>query len=166
MARYDGVRFGPTAKNTHSLIETYFETRGQFLEPELKRRILIGTYALSSGYYDAYYIKASQIRTIIKQEFAAAFGQVDVILTPVAPTTAWPLGQKVDDPLAMYLADVNTVCVNVAGLPALALPCGFDSQKLPTAFQLIGNYFEESKLFSLGHQYQQFTDFHLQQPKL
>lgn len=166
MARYDGVRFGQTAQNTKSLIDTYLETRGQFLEPELKRRILIGTYALSSGYYDAYYIKASKIRTIIKQEFEKAFTQVDVILAPVAPTTAWPLGQKVNDPLAMYLADVNTVCVNVAGLPALAVPCGFDSNKLPTAFQLIGNYFEESKLFSLGHHYQQITDFHLRLPPL
>jgi aspartyl-tRNA(Asn)/glutamyl-tRNA(Gln) amidotransferase subunit A len=166
MARYDGVRFGQTAQNTTNLIDTYFQTRGQFLEPELKRRILIGTYALSSGYYDAYYIKASQIRTLIKQEFENAFNSVDVILAPVAPTTAWPLGQKVNDPLAMYLADVNTVCVNVAGLPALALPCGFDSQSLPIGFQLIGNYFEEAKLFSLGHQFQQLTDYHLQVPKL
>ncbi|MFA6602368.1 MAG: Asp-tRNA(Asn)/Glu-tRNA(Gln) amidotransferase subunit GatA [Candidatus Shapirobacteria bacterium] len=166
MARYDGVRFGQTAQNTTSLIDTYFKTRGQFLEPELKRRILIGTYALSSGYYDAYYIKASQIRTLIKQEFENALRSVDIILAPVSPTTAWPLGEKVNDPLAMYLADVNTVCVNVAGLPALALPCGFDSKSLPIGFQIIGNYFQEANLFSVGHQFQQLTDYHLQLPPL
>jgi len=165
MARYDGLRFGQSV-DTDNLIDTYFQTRGKFMEAELKRRILIGTYCLSSGYYDAYYLKAAQVRTIIKQEFASAFKDVDVILTPVSPTTAWPIGQKANDPLKMYLADVLTVNVNVAGLPALSIPCGFDNKNLPVGFQLIGNYFEEDKLFSLGHQFQQITDFHTYKPKL
>jgi aspartyl-tRNA(Asn)/glutamyl-tRNA(Gln) amidotransferase subunit A len=166
MARYDGLRFGPSEFRTSDLISYYMENRGKYLEPEVKRRIIIGTYALSSGYYDAYYLKASKVRTVIKEEFQKVLSSVDVILAPVSPTTAWPLGQKVNDPLQMYLADVYTVCVNVAGLPALALPCGFDDKNLPIGFQLIGNYFTEDKLFSIGHQYQQNTDFHLQKPKL
>lgn len=166
MSRYDGLRFGPSVRNASDLISYYMENRGQFMEPEVKRRIIIGAYALSSGYYDAYYLKASKVRTVIKQEFQDVFKNVDVILAPVCPSTAWPLGQKVNDPLQMYLEDVFTVCINVAGLPSLAVPCGFDSQNLPTGFQLIGNYFSEEKLFSIGHQYQQITDFHLQKPTL
>jgi aspartyl-tRNA(Asn)/glutamyl-tRNA(Gln) amidotransferase subunit A len=166
MARYDGLRFGPSDFRTSDLISYYLENRGKYLEPEVKRRIIIGTYALSSGYYDAYYLKASKVRTVIKEEFQKVLSQVDVILAPVSPTSAWPIGQKVNDPLQMYLADVYTVCVNVAGLPALALPCGFDDKNLPIGFQLIGNYFTEDKLFSIGHQYQQSTDFHLTKPKL
>lgn len=165
MSRYDGLRFGQSAP-ADNLIDSYFATRGQFMEAELKRRILIGTYCLSSGYYDAYYIQAAKVRTIIKQEFASAFKDVDIILTPVSPTTAWPIGEKINDPLQMYLADVLTVNVNVAGLPALALPCGLADNGLPVGFQLIGNYFEEDKLFSLGYQFQQHTDFHLFTPKL
>jgi aspartyl-tRNA(Asn)/glutamyl-tRNA(Gln) amidotransferase subunit A len=136
------------------------------MEPELKRRILIGTYALSAGYFDAYYLKASKVRTLIKNEFIEAFNQVDTILAPVSPTPAWPIGEKVNDPLSMYLADVYTCPINVAGLPAIALPCGLTDQNLPIGFQLIGNYFEESKLFSLAHQYQQLTDYHLAYPTL
>lgn len=166
MARYDGIRFGQSKKDTADLLSHYLDTRGEFMEPELKRRIIIGTYALSAGYFDAYYTKASQVRTLIKNEFLENFNKVDVILAPVSPTTAWPIGQKVNDPLEMYLADVYTCPINVAGLPALALPCGFDSQNLPVGFQLIGNYFEESKLFSIGHQYQQLTDYHLKTPQL
>lgn len=166
MARYDGLRFGQSKRDATDLLSYYLETRGQYLEPEVKRRIIIGTYALSSGYYDAYYLKASKVRTVIKQEFQEVLNQVDVILAPVAPNTAWLIGQKINDPIQMYLEDVYTVCINVAGLPSLALPCGFDSQKLPIGFQLIGNYFTEDKLFSIGHQYQQLTDFHLQKPKL
>lgn len=166
MSRYDGLRFGPSFRNSQDLISYYMQSRGQFMEPEVKRRIIIGTYALSSGYYDAYYLKASKVRTVIKQEFQDVFQKVDVIMAPVCPSTAWPLGQKVNDPLQMYLEDVFTVCINVAGLPSLAVPCGFDSQKLPVGYQLIGNYFTEEKLFSIGHQYQQLTDFHLQKPLL
>ena len=166
MSRYDGLRFGPSVRESKDLISYYMQSRGQFMEPEVKRRIIIGTYALSSGYYDAYYLKASKVRTVIKQEFQDVFQKVDVIMAPVCPSTAWPLGQKVNDPLQMYLEDVFTVCINVAGLPSLAVPCGFDSQKLPVGYQLIGNYFTEEKLFSIGHQYQQLTDFHLQKPNL
>lgn len=166
MSRYEGIRFGQSIDGASDIISYYMETRGKYMEPEVKRRIIIGTYALSSGYYDAYYTKAAKVRTLIKEEFINAFKNVDVILTPVSPTTAWPIGAKINDPLQMYLADVFTVCVNVAGIPALSLPCGFDNQNLPIGFQLIGNFFEESKLFSIGHQYQKLTDHHLQKPKL
>jgi len=166
MARYDGIRFGQSIENTPDITSYYMKTRGEFMEPEVKRRIIVGTYALSSGYYDAYYTKASKVRTIIKNEFLETLKNVDVILAPVSPTTAWKIGEKVNDPLQMYLADVFTVCINVAGLPSLALPCGFDKSNLPVGFQLIGNYFEESKILSIGHQYQKFTDYHNQKPKL
>ncbi|MFA6184833.1 MAG: Asp-tRNA(Asn)/Glu-tRNA(Gln) amidotransferase subunit GatA [Candidatus Shapirobacteria bacterium] len=166
MARYDGIRCGQTISNSADIISYYMNTRGQFMEPEIKRRILIGTYALSSGYYDAYYTKAAKVRTLIKKEFTDVLSEVDVILAPCSPTTAWKIGAKCDNPLEMYLADIYTVCINVAGVPSIALPCGFDSQKLPIGFQLIGNFFEESKIMSVGHQYQQFTDYHLQQPKI
>jgi len=167
MARYDGLRFGQSKKDQNDLLSYYLETRGKYMEPELKRRIIIGTYALSAGYYDAYYTKASQVRTLIKKEFQKAFEKVDVLLAPVSPTPAWPIGEKANDPLQMYLADVYTVCTNVAGLPAFALPGNSPSKDtLPIGFQLIGNYFNEAGLFSLGHQYQQLTDYHLKHPKL
>ena len=166
MARYDGIRFGQSISSAPDIISYYMQTRGKYMEAELKRRILIGTYALSSGYYDAYYTKAAKVRTIIKNEFINAFKDVDVILTPCSPTTAWKIGEKVNDPLKMYLADVYTVCVNVAGVPGLALPCGFNSQNLPIGFQLVGNFFEEEKLLSLGHQFQQITDYNTKQPQL
>jgi len=166
MARYDGIRFGSSAKDSKDLLSYYTETRGKYMEAELKRRILIGTYALSAGYYDAYYTKAAQVRTLIKNEFASAFQKVDVILAPVSPTPPWPVDQKTNDPLSMYLADVYTCPVNVAGLPALALPCGFTAKNLPVGFQLIANYWQEEKLFSLGHQYQLLTDYHLKIPNL
>lgn len=166
MARYDGIRFGQSKRDTQDLFSYYMETRGEFMEDELKRRIIIGTYALSAGYYDAYYTKASQVRTLIKNEFLDVLKQVDVILAPVSPTTAWPIGQKANDPLGMYMADVYTVCVNVAGLPSLALPCGFDDSKLPIGFQLVGGFFEEEKILSLGFQYQQLTDYHLYTPPI
>ena len=165
MARYDGIRFGQSGRG-EDIISYYMKTRGKYLEPEVKRRIIIGTYALSAGYYDAYYTKAAKVRTIIKNEFINAFKNVNVILAPVSPTTAWPIGEKINDPLLMYLADVYNVCINVAGIPALSLPCGFDSQNLPIGFQLIGNFFEESKILSIGHQYQQLTDYHLKKAPL
>ncbi|MDD4785096.1 MAG: Asp-tRNA(Asn)/Glu-tRNA(Gln) amidotransferase subunit GatA [Candidatus Shapirobacteria bacterium] len=166
MARYDGIRFGRNTDNNPDITSYYMNTRGQYMEAEVKRRILIGTYALSSGYYDAYYTKASKVRTLIKNEFINALKKVDVILAPVSPTTAWDIGAKVNDPLQMYLVDAFTVCTNVAGVPSVALPCGFDNQNLPIGFQLIGNFFEESKILSIAHQYQQFTDYHLQTPNL
>jgi len=166
MARYDGIRFGQSIPNSTDIISYYMATRGAFMEPEVKRRIMIGTYALSSGYYDAYYTKAAKVRTLIKKEFTDVLSQVDVILAPVSATTACKIGEKASDPLKMYLSDVYTVCINVAGIPSVAIPCGFDKENLPIGFQLIGNFFEESKILSLAHQYQQVTDFHLQKPKL
>ena len=166
MARYDGLRFGQSKRDQTNLLDYYLATRGAFMEPEMKRRIIIGTYALSAGYYDAYYTRAWKVRHLIQQEFSKAFEKVDIILAPVSPTPAWPIGQKANDPLQMYLADVYTCCVNVAGLPSLALPGGFTANNLPVGFQLIGNYFTESQLFSLGHQFQQLTDYHLKSPKL
>ena len=166
MSRYEGVRFGQSEGPDTDIISYYMNTRGKFMEPELKRRIIIGTYALSSGYYDAYYTKAAKVRTLIKKEFTDVLKDVDVILAPVSPTVAWEIGTKSKNPLEMYLADIYTVCVNVAGVPALALPCGFNSQNLPVGFQLIGNFFEEAKIMSIGHQYQQITNYHLQKPNL
>lgn len=167
MARYDGLRFGQSKKDQNDLLSYYLETRGKYMEPELKRRIILGTYALSAGYYDAYYTKASRVRTLIKKEFQKAFEKIDLLLAPVSPTPAWPIGEKTNDPLKMYLADVYTVCTNVAGLPALALPGNSPSKNtLPIGFQLIGNYFDEAKLFSIGHQYQQLTNYHLKHPEL
>ncbi len=166
MARYDGIRFGQTVPNTTDIVSYYMNTRGAFMEPEVKRRIIIGTYALSSGYYDAYYTKAAKVRTLIKNEFVNVLKEVDVILAPCSPTTAWKIGEKCNNPLEMYLADIYTVCINVAGVPSIALPCGFSQEKLPIGFQLIGNFFEESKIMSIGHQYQKITDYHLQTPTL
>jgi len=166
MARYDGIRFGQSTEGQSNIIEYYMETRGKYMEAELKRRILIGTYALSSGYYDAYYTKAAKVRTLIKNEFVDTFKKVDVILAPCSPTVAWDIGAKANDPLQMYLADVYTVCINVAGIPSIALPCGLNSQNLPVGFQIIGNFFEESKILSVAHQFQQLTDYHLETPKL
>lgn len=166
MARYDGIRFGQSKKDASDIVSYYMDTRGEFMEPELKRRIMIGTYALSSGYYDAYYTKAAKVRTLIKNEFIEVLSKVDLILAPVSSTTAWKIGEKVDDPLKMYLVDTYTVCINVAGLPSISLPCGFDSKKLPIGFQLIGNFFKESTLLSVAHQYQQKTDYHLKKAEL
>lgn len=166
MSRYDGIRFGQSISSAPDIISYYMATRGHFMEAEVKRRIIIGTYALSSGYYDAYYTKAAKVRTLIKKEFTDVFSNVDVILAPVSATTACKIGEKSGDPLKMYLSDAYTVCINVAGVPSVAIPCGFDSQNLPIGFQLIGNFFEESKILSIAHQYQQFTDYHLQSPKL
>jgi aspartyl-tRNA(Asn)/glutamyl-tRNA(Gln) amidotransferase subunit A len=166
MARYEGIRFGQSETNATDINSYYMKTRGKYLEAELKRRIMIGTYALSSGYYDAYYTKAAKVRTLIKKEFTDVLSDVDVILAPVSSTTAWKIGEKANDPLQMYLVDAYTVCINVAGVPSVAIPCGFDSQKLPIGFQIIGNFFEESKILSVAHQYQQVTDFHTQKPEL
>lgn len=166
MARYEGIRFGQAETDAPDITSYYMKTRGKYFEAELKRRILIGTYSLSSGYYDAYYTKAAKVRTLIKKEFTKVLSQVDIILAPVSTTTAWKIGEKTNDPLQMYLVDAYTVCINVAGIPSVAVPCGFDSQKLPVGFQLIGNFFEESKILSVAYQYQQFTDYHLQKPEL
>jgi aspartyl-tRNA(Asn)/glutamyl-tRNA(Gln) amidotransferase subunit A len=165
LARYDGVRFG-VRQPAETLLEMFKNTRGAGFGPEVKRRIMLGTYALSAGYYDAYYGQAQKVRTLIKRDFEAAFQAVDAIAAPVAPTTAFRIGQHGDDPLAMYLEDVFTLPANLAGVPGLAFPVGFDGQGLPIGMQLMGPHFGEEVLFRLAHAYQGVTDWHLRKPDL
>lgn len=165
LARYDSVRYG-LRKNQPTLWETYKSTRGEGFGNEVKRRIMLGTYALSAGYYDAYYRKAQQVRTLIKKDFDAAFEQVDVIMTPTAPTTAFVVGEKVDNPLQMYLNDIFTLSASLAGICAMSLPCGFDEKQLPIGVQIMGPFLGEARVFRVGHAYQQVTDWHLKTPSL
>ena len=164
LARYDGVRYGHRAPEYSDLTDMYCKSRAQGFGPEVKRRILVGTYVLSHGYYDAYYLQAQKLRRLIAQDFAAAFKQCDVILGPVSPTTAYPLGEKTSDPVLMYLDDIFTVPANLAGLPAMSVPCGFDAKGLPVGLQIIGNYFAEARMLNVAHQYQQATDWHTRAP--
>lgn len=159
LSRYDGVRYGYRCDNPVDLLDLYKRSRSEGFGPEVQRRILIGTYALSAGYYDAYYVKAQKVRRLIQQDFLKAFEQVDVIAAPSAPTTAYKLGAA-QDTVAMYLGDIYTLAVNLAGLPAINAPIGLDSKQLPVGLQLIGNYWSESQLLSVVHQYQQETDWH------
>lgn len=163
LARYDGVRFG-ARQSTGSMIDMFFDTRGQGFGPEVKRRIMLGTYALSAGYYDAYYSQAQKVRTLIKQDFETAFESVDVIACPVTPTTAFKVGEHGDDPLAMYLEDVFTLPANLAGVPGISFPVGLDSNKLPIGMQLMGKRFQEETLFQAVQAFQQSSTFHLQSP--
>ena len=155
LARYDGVKFGYRAENYEDLLDMYKKTRAEGFGDEVKRRIMIGTYALSSGYYDAYYLKAAKVRNLIKQDFQNAFNVVDVIMCPVSPTTAFKIGEKIDNPLDMYLNDIFTIPVNLAGLPGLSLPAGKDSNNLPIGLQIIGNYFQENKLLNIAYNVEQ-----------
>ncbi len=164
LARYDGVRYGYRAPEYGDLADMYGKTRAQGFGAEVKRRIMIGTYVLSAGYYDAYYLKAQKLRRLIAQDFSAAFQQCDVIMGPTAPTTAFNLGEKSDDPVSMYLSDIYTIAVNLAGLPGMSIPCGFGSTKLPVGLQIVGDYFAEAKMLNVAHQYQKATDWHLRQP--
>jgi aspartyl-tRNA(Asn)/glutamyl-tRNA(Gln) amidotransferase subunit A len=163
LSRYDGVRFGYRAPNVHNLEELYKRSRSEGFGAEVKRRIMIGTYALSAGYYDAYYLKAQKLRRLISQDFRSAFETVDVIIGPTSPTAAFKLGERLDDPVTMYLSDIFTIAVNLAGLPALSMPAGFVGH-LPVGLQLIGNYFDEARLLQVAHRYQQATDWHLRTP--
>ena len=165
LARYDGIRFGPRS-DAESLWGMFRETRGELFGPEVKRRIMLGTYALSAGYYDAYYGQAQKVRTLIKRDFDEAYKQVDVIACPVAPSTAFKKGEHTGDPLAMYLEDVFTLPINLAGVPGLAFPVGFDANKMPIGMQLLGPHFKEEVLFQTAHAYQQVTDWHKQFPTL
>lgn len=165
LARYDGVRYGPR-QPSESVGQVFRRTRGERFGAEVKRRIMLGTYALSAGYYDAYYGQAQKVRTLIRADFEAAFGGVDVIAAPVAPTTAFKIGGHGDDPLSMYLEDVFTLPANLAGVPGLAFPVGFDSHGLPVGMQLMGAHFREEVLFRAAHAYQQVTDWHLRAPAL
>ncbi len=165
LARYDGVRYGYRAPEYRDLVDMYKKTRSQGFGAEVKRRILIGTYALSAGYYDAYYLKALKLRRLIADDFKRAFSLCDVIAGPTTPTTAFRLGDKVDDPVAMYLNDIYTIPVNLAGLPGMSIPVGFDSAGRPVGLQLIGQYFDEPRLLNVAHQYQQVSDWHKRIPK-
>jgi aspartyl-tRNA(Asn)/glutamyl-tRNA(Gln) amidotransferase subunit A len=164
LSRYDGVRYGYRAPEYGDLDDMYRKTRAQGFGAEVKRRILIGTYVLSHGYYDAYYLQAQRIRRLIAQDFAAAFQSCDVLLGPTSPGTAFTLGEKAADPVQMYLSDIYTIAVNLAGLPGMSLPCGFDDKNLPIGLQLIGNYFDEARLLNVAHAYQQASDWHLRRP--
>ncbi|MCY4466293.1 MAG: Asp-tRNA(Asn)/Glu-tRNA(Gln) amidotransferase subunit GatA [Chloroflexi bacterium] len=165
LARFDGVRFGARVEGS-DLIDSYKKTRGAGFGEEVKRRIMLGTYTLSAGYYDAYYGKAQAVRTLIRHDFDALFEQVDVLLAPVAPTTAFRFGEVMDDPLRMILADVLTISANLAGVCGLSLPCGFDGAGLPIGLQLLGAPFDEARLLRVGRVYQEATDWHLQTPEL
>jgi len=164
LSRFDGVRFGYRCENPKDLNDLYIRSRGEGFGAEVKRRILIGTYALSAGYYDAYYIKAQKVRRLISEDFKKAFSEVDVIMGPVTPSTAFGIGEKTGDPIAMYLSDMYTIAVNLAGLPAISVPAGFADNK-PVGLQIIGNYFAESRILNVAHQYQQVTDWHCQLPE-
>ena len=164
LSRFDGVRFGHRSEHAEELVDLYENSRAEGFGEEVKRRILIGTYALSAGYYDAYYLKAQKIRRVIAQDFETAFEQCDVIVGPTSPTTAFPLGAKTQDPVAMYLNDIFTNTVNLAGLPGLSVPCGFDTAGLPVGLQLIGKFMDEASLLSTAHQLQQETDWHQRMP--
>ena len=168
LSRFDGVRYGHRAEKYSDLTEMYKRTRAEGFGEEVKLRILVGAYVLSHGYFDAYYLKAQKIRRLIAQDFQQAFTQCDVIMGPVSPTVAWNLGEKADDPVANYLADIYTLSTSLAGLPGMSVPCGFGqgeiNSKRPVGLQLIGNYFEEAKLLNIAHQYQQATSWHLMQP--
>ncbi len=164
LSRFDGVRYGYRAPEYGDLADMYAKSRAQGFGAEVKRRILIGTYVLSHGYYDAYYLKAQKIRRLIAQDFAAAYRQCDLIMGPTSPSVAFALGAKVADPVQMYLIDIYTVAANLAGLPAMSIPCGFGEGGLPVGLQLAGNYFAEAQMLAAAHQYQLATDWHLRQP--
>lgn len=166
LARYDGVKYGARVEQADNLMEMYTRTRAEGFGAEVKRRIMIGTYALSAGYYDAYYLKAQKVRTLIKQDFEQAFEDVDVLVSPTAPTTAFKAGDKTTDPLSMYLVDLMTIPVNLAGLPGMSVPCGFDADGLPIGLQIVGNVLREDLVFQTAYAYEQAMDWHTQRPNL
>jgi len=166
LARFDGVRYGHRSKDAKDAIDLYFKTRAEGFGPEVKRRIILGTYVLSSGYYDAYYLRAQKVRTLIRRDFLDAYRDVDVIVTPTSPTPAFRKGEKAADPLAMYLNDIYTIGVNLAGLPGMSLPCGFTAGGLPIGLQLIGQPFKETELLAVASAYEQRTEWHLRRPRL
>ncbi|MDD5274856.1 MAG: Asp-tRNA(Asn)/Glu-tRNA(Gln) amidotransferase subunit GatA [Methylovulum sp.] len=165
LSRFDGVRFGYRCENPADLTDLYTRSRGEAFGKEVKRRILMGTYALSAGYYDAYYIKAQKVRRLISEDFKKALAEVDVIMGPVTPTTAFGIGEKIGDPISMYLADIYTIAINLAGVPAMSVPVGFSNGK-PVGLQIIGHHFAEDRLLNVAHQYQQVTDWHQQAPDI
>jgi aspartyl-tRNA(Asn)/glutamyl-tRNA(Gln) amidotransferase subunit A len=166
LARYDGVKYGFRSPDADNLLSMYTSTRAIGFGAEVKRRIMIGTYALSAGYYDAYYLQAQKVRTLIKQDFERAFELVDVLVCPTAPTTAFKAGEKTTDPLSMYLNDLMTIPVNLAGLPGISIPCGFDSKGLPIGLQIIGKVLREDQIFQVAYAYEQANNWHLKKPQL
>ncbi|USK60240.1 Asp-tRNA(Asn)/Glu-tRNA(Gln) amidotransferase subunit GatA [Peribacillus asahii] len=166
LARFDGVRYGYRTDNAENLIDMYKQTRAEGFGAEVKRRIMLGTFSLSSGYYDAYYKKAQKVRTLIKKDFEDVFQKYDVIIGPTAPTPAFKIGEKLDDPLTMYANDILTIPVNLAGVPGISIPCGFSKEGLPLGLQIIGKHFDESTVYRTAHAFEQATDFHKQFPKL
>ncbi|MDD3180073.1 MAG: Asp-tRNA(Asn)/Glu-tRNA(Gln) amidotransferase subunit GatA [Opitutaceae bacterium] len=166
LARYDGIRYGHRSKTATDILDLYFKSRAEGFGPEVKRRIILGTYVLSSGYYDAYYLRAQKVRTLIRQDFLKAYQEVDAILTPTSPTPAFRKGEKSADPLAMYLSDIYTITVNLAGLPGISIPCGFTGNGLPIGLQLIGQPYLEADLLAIARAYEQAHDWHTRHPKL
>jgi aspartyl-tRNA(Asn)/glutamyl-tRNA(Gln) amidotransferase subunit A len=164
LARYDGVKYGLRSKGYRDLMEMYTQTRAKGFGQEVKRRIILGTYVLSAGYYEAYYRKASQVRTLMRKDFEDAFRQVDVIVAPTAPTPAFRIGEKTEDPLQMYLSDIFTIPVNIAGIPGISIPCGFSRENLPIGLQMMGKHFDEGMLLRVAYAFEQNTDFHLKKP--
>ena len=165
LSRFDGVRYGHRARDYTDLTDMYEKTRAEGFGAEVKRRILIGAYVLSHGYYDAYYIRAQKLRRLIAQDFTEAFKQCDVIMGPTSPSTAFKIGEKAGDPVQMYLSDIYTIAVNLAGLPGMSIPCGFDSGGLPVGLQIIGNYFDEARMLNVAHQFQKVTGWHKAMPE-
>ncbi len=166
LARYDGVKYGFRSKGYRDLMEMYTQTRARGFGKEVKRRIILGTYVLSAGYYEAYYRKGSQVRTLMRKDFEEAFREVDVVMAPTAPTPAFRIGEKVEDPLQMYLSDIFTIPVNLAGIPGLSIPCGFSRENLPIGLQIMGKHFDEGMLLRVAYTFEQNTDFHLRKPAL
>lgn len=166
LARFDGVRYGHRSAGAENLIDMYFRSKSEGFGDEVKRRILLGTYVLSSGYYDAYYKKAQKVRTLIRNDFTKAFEKVDCLITPTAPTPAFKLGEKLNDPLTMYLSDIFTISINLAGLPGISLPCGFSNAGLPIGMQIIGKPFGEEEILRLAYNFEQNTSFHKKKPNL
>jgi aspartyl-tRNA(Asn)/glutamyl-tRNA(Gln) amidotransferase subunit A len=166
LARYDGVHYGHRTKNPKDYIEVYSKSRAEGFGKEVKRRIMLGTYALSSGYYDAYYLKALKVRNLIRGDFTKAFEKCDCIMMPVSPTTAFKIGEKIDDPLQMYLSDIYTIAANLAGIPGISIPCGFDSDNLPIGLQILSPAFSEDKLLRIARMFEAQTDWHKRKPEI
>jgi len=166
LARFDGVQYGFRADDAKDLIDMYIKTRSKAFGNEAKRRLLLGTYCLSTGYYDAYYLKAQKVRTKIKEDFDNAFGQCDLIVTPTTPTAAFKIGEKANDPLSMYLSDIFTISANLAGIPAISIPCGFSKNSLPIGLHMLAKPFDEETLFRAAYAFEQKTDHHKRRPKL
>jgi aspartyl-tRNA(Asn)/glutamyl-tRNA(Gln) amidotransferase subunit A len=164
LARYDGVRYGHRAPESADLDDMYAKTRAQGFGAEVKRRIMIGTYVLSHGYYDAYYLQAQRVRRLIARDFTQAFSKCDLIMGPAAPSVAYPLGAKKGDPVQMYLDDLYTIPINLAGLPGMSIPCGFGAGGLPVGLQIVGNYWDEARMLAAAHAFQQATDWHTRVP--